>query len=738
MTSTFTVALVGNPNTGKTTLFNRLTGSRQRVGNYPGVTVEKKVGNIEFESGKPAATLIDLPGTYSLAARSVDERVTIDVLNGHIDGTNRPNVIVCVVDATNLLRNLFLFSQAADLQLPIVIALNMSDAAKQQGIVIDTDLLSERLGVPVIPTVASKGKGIDALQDAIEKTGQVRFSEGSLPRQHNWPTSVDTAVAELEQSLSTEDFQLSRSELLRILFDADSAIPARLGVSEKTTSEAIAAARQHLIDDRFNPLNAEALLRYGWLAKDLEGVVTHPEKRKVTKGETADRILTHRIWGVLFLLGLMTLVFQSIYTFAVPLMDGIDWFFGSIGEVVGGWLANMPMLQSLVVDGVIGGIGGVVIFLPQILILFFFIALLEDTGYMARAAFLMDKLFSWCGLNGRSFVPMLSSYACAIPGVMAARTIEDKKARLVTILIAPLMSCSARLPVYVLLIGAFIEPIYGPLWAGIALVLMHLIGLFVAIPVAWLLNKFLIRGKHIPFVMEMPPYRTPKLGNVLWRMWQSAMKFLKRAGTIIFAMTIIIWALSYFPRPVSVEQNVSQQFVAQQSTEMHLSESEITAELEDENSPLAMQLANQIDGAYVEQSYLGRTGRAIQPVFDPAGFDWKITVGVLASFPAREVVVATLGILYNLGGDVDEGSADLSDALRASTWQDGPRAGQPVFTPVVAIGIMVFFALCLQCGATVAVMAREAGWGWAIFAFIYMTALAWLGAVVVYQVGALL
>jgi ferrous iron transport protein B len=391
-------------------------------------------------------------------------------------------------------------------------------------------------------------------------------------------------------------------------------------------------------------------------------------------------------------------------------MDAIESVVARVQEFVAPWFAGWPALQSLVVDGVVGGAGGVLIFLPQILILFFFIALLEDTGYMARGAFLMDKMFGWCGLNGKSFVPMLSSYACAIPGILATRTIEDPRARLTTILVSPLMSCSARLPVYVLMIGAFIEPVYGAAVAGLVLFAIHFVGLAVAIPVAWWMNKFVLRARPQPFLLEMPPYRRPRLRDIFWRMWERAREFLVRAGTVIVAMTIIIWALVYFPRPAEVRERFAVQ-------------------------PESAETERLVDAAYIEQSYLARAGRAVQPVFEPAGFDWKITVGVLASFPAREVIIATLGTIYGIGQEVDEESGDLRSALARDVWTQGARSGLPVFTVPVALAIMVFFALCLQCGATVAVMAKEANWGWAVFGFFYMTALAWLGAVLTYQLG---
>ena len=700
------VALVGNPNTGKTTLFNRLTGSRQKIGNYPGVTVEKKYGTWHY-SGR-TVTLVDLPGAYSLAASSPDERVALDFLTGHLDGEPKPDAVICVVDACNVVRNLFLASQVADLGLPLVIALNMADAADQAGIRIDAALLSRHLGVPVVRTVATKGEGITALEKAVIHAAENRAVMAQVP----WPEAVDRAIKFLGAGLEKEGAPpLSPGELRRILFDRGSAVLERAGLPAQADPQPLlAASRDILTAAGWQPVSAEALLRYEHLGHLTADAVKFPEQRRRTWTERIDTVLTHRVWGLIIFVAMMFVVFQSIYTWAGPFMDAIESVVARVQEFVAPWFAGWPALQSLVVDGVVGGAGGVLIFLPQILILFFFIALLEDTGYMARGAFLMDKMFGWCGLNGKSFVPMLSSYACAIPGILATRTIEDPRARLTTILVSPLMSCSARLPVYVLMIGAFIEPVYGAAVAGLVLFAIHFVGLAVAIPVAWSMNKFVLRARPQPFLLEMPPYRRPRLRDIFWRMWERAREFLVRAGTVIVAMTIIIWALVYFPRPAEVRERFAVQ-------------------------PESAETERLVDAAYIEQSYLARAGRAVQPVFEPAGFDWKITVGVLASFPAREVIIATLGTIYGIGQEVDEESGDLRSALARDVWTQGARSGLPVFTVPVALAIMVFFALCLQCGATVAVMAKEANWGWAVFGFFYMTALAWLGAVLTYQLG---
>jgi ferrous iron transport protein B len=434
------------------------------------------------------------------------------------------------------------------------------------------------------------------------------------------------------------------------------------------------------------PADAEATARYAHLEALTKGVVTAGDAALARAPYAADRILTHRVFGLLIFAVIMFAMFSSIYWAAKPLMDGIDWSFGKLGAWAGGALEGRPMLQSLVQHGIIGGLGGVVVFLPQILILFLFIAVLEDSGYMSRAAFLMDKVFGWTGLSGKSFVPMLSSFACAIPGVMSTRTIEDPKARLATVLIAPLMSCSARLPVYAIMIAAFIEPAHGPLWAGATFFGMYLLGIVVALPTAAFVNRFLLKLKGIPFVLEMPPYRAPRVKNVLRRMWFSGKEFTLRAGTVILAFAVVIWALTYFPAGAAAEA-----------------------------------------APRLEQSYLGRFGKAVQPAFAPAGFDWKLTVGVLAAFPARELIVPTLGILYHVDDEDEEKSQKALQATLAAT-----------YTGPIAAAVMVFIALCLQCGSTVAVMAREAGWKWAGFAFAYMSVLAWAGAVATYQIGRML
>lgn len=722
------IGLLGNPNTGKSSLFNRLTGLRQKVGNYPGVTVEKKEGVLR--DAQLVARLVDMPGAYSLAAGAPDEKVVVDALCNNLQGIAPFDLIVCVVDSTNLLRNLFLVAQVADLNLPIVIALNLADEAARQGIKIDHQLLSQRLGVPCVPTDAKSGAGVKDLKKAIFEAAV------SKPRMKGleWPPAVKEAVDDLRAAVP-EKSALSDSQLRRLLFDVDSVLLEQTGLPAEQQKGVLDEARRRLFRAGLNPLAAEALLHYANLRKLIEGVVQTPEQQRTARSETIDRLLIHRGWGLAIFVGMMYLVFQAVYSWANPFMSLIEGAIGLAQDLTGPLLEQWPVLQSLVTDGVIGGVGAFLVFLPQILILFFFISFLEDSGYMARAAFLMDKLFSWCGLNGKSFVPLLSSYACAIPGIMATRTITDPKARLTTILVAPLMSCSARLPVYVLLIGVFIEPAYGSFVAGLVLFGMHFVGLVISGPVAWLINRVILKTPPQPFVLELPPYRAPLLRDVLRRMWDRGLDFVKTAGTVIFAMTIIIWALLYFPRPESIQEQVFQDITTSTVAQTGMSEQEVIQLLEDEESSLHLGYINALEGAYIEQSYLGRFGKFVQPVFAPAGFDWKITVGIVSSFPAREVIISTLGIIYRLGGNVTEESDELRDRMRSDVWADGEHVGEQVYTIPVVVALMVFFALCQQCASTLVIIGREAGVKWSFFSFFYMTSLAWLAAVIVYQIG---
>lgn len=725
------VALIGNPNTGKSTLFNCLTGMRQKVGNYPGVTVQKKTGTALIGSEK--VEIHDLPGTYSLAAASPDERVVVDALRGEVENLERPDLALCIVDATNLQRNLFLAYQIGQLGLPMVLALNYWDSAKKRQIEVDVEELKKRLGIPIVPISASRAEGVAELKIAVAEA----LEESPLLLTPIWPETVIDAVEDAREALPQNcDERMDDASIMRGIFEGDDQIFIRAGASEGEARDALEHSKKALFKGGLNPANAEAVLLFRHIKEIVEPCINTSQSRRADGSESIDGLLTHRWWGLLAFLALMYLVFQSVYSWAGPFMDLIEGGKGVVQEALSNTLSPWPMLESLVTDGIIEGVGAVVIFLPQILILFFFITLLEDTGYMSRAAFLMDKLFSWCGLSGKSFVPLLSSYACAIPGVMATRTIQDPKARLVTILVAPFMSCSARLPVYVLLIGAFIEPKYGAGIAGATLFGMHFVGLIVAMPFAYLMNRFVLKTPPQPFLLELPNYQIPKVRDVLIRMYNQGKEFVVNAGTVIFAITIVIWAMLYFPRPESVALEAQGVFLESLAAENGWSIAESRVQL-DASEDLQEVLDHQVSSAYIEQSFMGRIGKTVQPVFAGAGFDWKITVGVIASFPAREVLISTLGIIYSLGGDVDEEAGDLRETMASQTWSVGPQAGMPIFTIPVVIAIMVFFALCQQCGATLAIIAQETSWKWACVSFGFMTLLAWLASILINQVGSM-
>lgn len=542
LVTTPTVALVGNPNTGKTTLFNALSGMNQRVGNYPGVTVETKRG--KYHHGDQTYALVDLPGTYSLAARSPDEMVAVDVILGHQVGETRPDVVVTIVDAANLERNLYLTTQVLELGVPVVVALNMMDVAEAQGIRVDARRLAEQLGVPVIPIQANKGRGLAELKQAVAAA----LSSSPPAKSPTFPEPFEKETAQLRHILGAD---VSPFLVRRLLLDVGGLAERRLlHQYNGQLSEALQSARQRLSEAKCPVPAVEARTRYGWIRQATAGCIERPSQRRITWTDRLDRVLTHRVWGSLIFLVLMFVVFEAIFVGAAPLMDLIDAGQGMLADLVRGSMAPGP-LRSLLVDGIIAGVGGVVIFLPQILILFAFIAVLEDCGYMARAAFLMDRLMARCGLSGKSFIPMLSSVACAVPGIMAARVVEDRRDRLATMLVAPLMSCSARLPVYVLFIAAFLSPPRVPAWMwwlpGVTLFAMYMIGIVVAPLVALLLKRTVLRGETPVFVMEMPSYKWPALRTVALRMSEAGGMFLRRAGTLILASMIIVWALLYFP-----------------------------------------------------------------------------------------------------------------------------------------------------------------------------------------------
>lgn len=722
-----TIALIGNPNTGKSTLFNALAGMQSRVGNFPGVTVEKKVGCVQWDG--QSIFLVDLPGTYSLSPRTMDEMVSVDVLLGRQADVGRPDAVVCIVDASNLERNLYLVSQVMDLNLPIVLVLNMTDVARNREISIDVSALQSKLGMMVVETEAHRRQGLEHVRKAILETTQSR--PAPIPR--IFPDEFYEECDTLSEMVCDNGTNKAPMYLLeRLLLDVGGTVESQFTEHVKTDLSAhLTEARERLKIRGCRIPAIEAKVRYQWARDVLSDVMTRPTERKATSSDKIDRFLTHRFAGLTFFCALMFVVFQAIYKWASPFMETIETGQEAIGSFISGFLPP-GALRSLLVDGMVAGVGGVIVFLPQIVFLFFFIAILEDCGYMARAAFLMDKLMTKVGLSGKSFVPLMSSFACAIPGVMATRVIENRRDRMVTILVAPLMSCSARLPVYLLLIGAFIP--VTPYWGGwvtlpgLVLFAMYSLGALVAIPIAWLLKKTLFRGETPPFVMELPGYKWPSPRIVFHRVYDRAKAFVARAGTLIFATTVLVWALGYFPGDHSALNDVALRI---ETLEKTTNDDGSTAE---EMETLYSE-HHRLSGELIEGSFLGRLGHTIEPAVKPLGWDWKIGVGVIASFPAREVIIATIGTIYSLGGDVDEEDTDLKERMQAETHADGSK----VYNIPVALSVMVFFALCAQCAATLMVIKRETNsWIWPAFTFVYMTVLAYLGAFATYQIGMML
>ena len=705
------IAVVGNPNSGKSTLFNRVTGLNQRTANYPGVTVEKRTGKLTL--GSRVFNLIDLPGIYSLSPESTDERIVVDVLLGRVAGTPLPDAILAVVDSTRLYQGLFLLQQLAELGRPMVVALTMADAAAEQQIAIDCDALGAELGgVPVCEVVATTGKGFSALRSCIAEA--VDRSAAETPQ--FWPALRREAVV-LERDVRGSD--LSLVDIERTIIDDDpvgsEAIRRALGPDG---DRRIAAHRNPLCGDD-PPLAVESRVRYRWISEALPRLQTRAPAPLRWKRRVVDWINRPYPATVLFL-ALMATVFQAVFAWATPMMDLIDAAAGGLGELVSGTLPA-GAVASFLADGVIAGVGSVVIFLPQILILFLFIILMEDTGYLARTAFLMDRAMRAAGLSGQSVVPLISGFACAVPSIMATRVIPNRRDRIATIMATPFMTCSARLPIYALLIAAFVPNLtvgFANL-QGLVLFGLYLLGIVGGIATALLLRKSALRGPKPSFVLALPEFRMPNARTVLMKLADRAWIFLRRAGTVIFAVAVVVWALAYFPRADDIE---SQRLAAQVEVQAALEGEALEAEI--------ARIDNEAAAAQLAQSWLGRMGQGVEPLFRPLGWDWRVSAAVIAGFPAREVVVAVLGTIYAVGAEADESS--LADRLTTATWPDG----RTVFTLPMVLGLLLFYALCLQCAATIAVIKRETNtWRWPLFAWGYMTALGYVGALLIFQIG---
>lgn len=697
------IALVGNPNSGKTSLFNALTGLHQKVGNFPGVTVDKKVGHCEIAPDL-AAVIIDLPGTYSLYPRREDEWVAYRVLMQQ-DKKIRPNMVVLVADASNLQRNLLFASQIIDLKIPVVIGLTMLDIAKKKGIRVDLEELERALGVPVVSINPRKNKGMAQLKKAVELTAQQQYKVPSR-------NFIESSALAANAINGVKDIlpELSDYRAIHYLINHESfTLPTDVQIKIEKVE----------LDNKFNPTRVQAeeiMQRYQRIKQVMQKAVAEPDPmQKKLFTEKLDDVLLHRRWGYLILLAVLFVLFQSIFWLAEYPMQAIEWSFAELGGFVGrnmaeGWWSN------LLINGLLAGLSGILVFLPQIMILFGLITLLEDTGYMARISFLTDRLMRKVGLNGKSVMPMISGFACAVPAIMSARSIENKKERLLTILITPLMSCSARLPVYTILIALVIPQTYflGFLsLQGLVMMGLYLLGLVMALLVSYVAKWFInIKEKSI-FILELPVYRSPRWNNILLTMVQKARIFVVDAGKIIMIISLVLWALSSFG-PGDRMQQVTDSFDRQIQ----------------EQPALKTELERQKNTALLENSYAGRLGKAIEPAIRPLGYDWKIGIALITSFAAREVFVGTMATLYSVGDDDSEESLLLREKMQQARRADGSK----VYTLAAGLSLMIFYVFAMQCMSTLAVVKRETrSWRWPLIQLVYMTGLAYLMSFIVYQ-----
>ena len=709
------VAIAGNPNVGKTSLFNQLTGSSQKVTNYPGVTVERFEGSLR---GAPGVRVIDVPGTYSLSARSREEEIAIQTVAG-LGGEAQPDLVVVVVDATQLSRNLYLALQVQELGVPVVLAVTMADLCG--GASPDASTLSRAFGAPAVAVSGITGAGLDDLEREIRASLEGASEDRAFPWELSEQLDADvTAVTPLlPQSWNATSGPRSTALALWSLLSLDDEdeleeIPQELraGAGERTSAPDRDVEREVI------------LARYAHVDRvmaQLKG--SAPVSRATT--ERADSVLLHPVLGFALFLGMMTVVFQALFTWSGPAIDLVEGAFGWLAAGVEGALPA-GFLRDLLTEGVIAGVGSVVVFLPQILLLFLFIGLLEDSGYMARVAFLMDRVMRAAGLNGRAFVPMMSSFACAIPAILATRTMERQRDRFLTMMVVPLMTCSARLPVYTLIIGALfpVGDWLGLPTQGLLMAAMYLISTLIALAAAAVLSRTLFTGPSVPLLLELPPYRRPNLGAVLRMMWQRSSLFLKEAGGVILSCTIGLWLLLSFPADAPNAESFA---VTRAQAEATLSGEALEAALFNVDNE---ESADQLHG-----SYAGRLGRALEPVIEPLGYDWKIGVGLIGAFAAREVFVSTMGLVYGLSEEVDEETSTLREKLRTARREDG----ELVYTPLVGLSLLVFIALACQCMSTLAAVRREtATYRWPVFMFAYMTAFAWGASFVVFQGGRLL
>src|SRR6187431_52257 len=715
--------LIGNPNTGKTTLFNRLTGQHARIGNYPGITVERRSGDLTLraDGSERVVEVVDVPGAYSLSARSAEEQIALSAVLGWAENP-RPDLCVVVVDAGQLARNLYLVTQLLELDVQVVVVLNMIDEVREKPP--HAGELSRFLGVPCVATDARHGKGLLELERAI--SAALELPPRSALR-IAYPPALERDLERVSAAMPN-DWRVSPARARSLALWALTSVEVDdelQGVDPALRARCLevrgqAGARdidQEVIATRYALIDAE-------LPKLYPRLESHPKKRKTS--ERVDRVLLHPVFGFAIFIGLMLLMFQSLFSWSDPAIRLIEACTSMSADFVE---AHVPesIVRDLVTRGVIGGVGNVVVFLPQILLLFFCIGILEDSGYMARVAFLMDRIMKALGLHGRAFVPMLSGFACAVPAILATRTMERQRDRLLTMLVVPLMTCSARLPVYTLIIGALFPPsrIFGWLPVqGLLMIAMYLFSTFITLISAGVLGRTAVKGRRIPLILELPPYRLPSLVGTLSMMWRRAAMFLKEAGSGILLFTILLWALLSFPRPAQLAHDQP----PAPAVAIHQQSGSAPAPSHP-SSPAAAR-----GPSAIEQSYGGRLGKALEPVLRPLGFDWKIGVGLIGAFAAREVFISTLGLVYGIG-DADENTTPLRDKIRNEQRADGSAA----YSPLMGLSLMVFFALSCQCMSTLMVVYRETRTlRWPLFMFGYMTTLAYVASLLVYQSGRLL
>ncbi|HPX58834.1 MAG TPA: ferrous iron transport protein B [Bacteroidales bacterium] len=715
--NTINIALVGNPNSGKTTLFNYASNSHERVGNYAGVTVDTKEASIK--KFNYTFKIADLPGTYSITEYSPEELYVRNYIT-----EKKPDIVINIIDSSNLERNLYLTTQLIDMNIKVIIALNMYDELEKSGAKFDYDTLGKMLGIPIIPTIASKGIGIDEL---LKKIIDVYEDRDPIVRHiHiNYGKNIENSIKKI-QSLIKENKQIADNYSTRYL-------SIKLIENDKATrkvlkncanyNEIIETAESEIANlEREYKEKSETIVtdfKYGFISGALNETYKAGKVEQLNYSLIIDKLLTNKFLGFPIFILFMWLMFQTTFSLGSYPMEGIEWSISKLSELLRSVIPN-GILKDLLIDGIVGGIGGVIVFLPNILILFFFISFMEDSGYMARASFIMDRIMHKMGLHGKSFIPMLMGFGCGVPAIMATRTLENRKDRILTMLAIPFMSCSARLPVYVLLISAFFTKCQG-----LILFSIYLIGILFAVLTTLLVKKLILKGEDAPFVMELPPYRIPTLKNTTIHMWHKAVQYLKKMGTVILLASIIIWALGYFPQNIEYSVDYDKQ-IKNIKTDLTL------------NASIKNEKIAEIDflrkSEKMEKSYIGQLGHFVEPAIRPLGFDWKIGVSLITGLAAKEVVVSTMGVLYQTNDDED-GNVGLQKKLKEQTFTSGDRIGEKVFNPLVAYTLMIFILLYFPCVAAIAAIRKEANLKWAIFVVFYTTSLAWLVSLIVYQVG---